>query len=341
MSSDQTASVVTPELLKSPSPHGARVVALALATDLRTSHEPFDKGSAEGLHDLRVHARRLGSWLRAFRPELDDTVRGKTRRRLRALASATNEARDAQVALAFIERMGTVPARARAGVRDLVSRLEREGDEHARDTRRVIERDLARSAHALEDQLDHYWERHDIGRRSEAPSFAAVLGDALRDQSNRVDAALAHVASARGVTDVHRARIAIKRLRYLLEPLGDTYGADEVVAQLRLIQRELGDVRDGHVLAMRIVREIGELAARDARLRALGSLGLADGTSAGGDDATASTLSVLRPGLMEVARRARDAADAALSSFRARWGDLERASPTEGAHAVSSALRHH
>ena len=79
MTSQQPADGVVAELLPLPSAHGARAVALSLVVELRKSYERFEKGSTDGLHELRVAARRLRSWLRAFRPELADTVRGKCR----------------------------------------------------------------------------------------------------------------------------------------------------------------------------------------------------------------------------------------------------------------------
>src|SRR5262245_39952375 len=94
---------LTPELLAMPAPHAVRAVALARLDELRSSYDRFVDGDEEGLHDLRVALRRLRSWLRAFRPEVNDTLRKKTRRGLRDLADATNAARDAEVGLKWIE----------------------------------------------------------------------------------------------------------------------------------------------------------------------------------------------------------------------------------------------
>src|SRR3954466_166851 len=94
-------SRLTTELLSMPAPHAVRAVALARLDEVRSAYDRFIEGDEDGLHDLRVALRRLRSWLRAFRPEVSDTLRPKTRRRLASLAAATNGARDAEVGLAW------------------------------------------------------------------------------------------------------------------------------------------------------------------------------------------------------------------------------------------------
>src|SRR6476661_11254113 len=109
MSDHDDGSPLRPALLALPAQHSVRVIASALLEDVLAAHARFEDDDADALHDLRVAMRRLRSWLRAFRPELSDTVRGRTRRKLRALASATNGARDDEVTLAFIARQTDLP----------------------------------------------------------------------------------------------------------------------------------------------------------------------------------------------------------------------------------------
>ncbi|MGH9885846.1 MAG: CHAD domain-containing protein, partial [bacterium] len=66
--------------------------------DLAANEDP------DALHDFRVAVRRLRSWLRAFGAELDDTLRGKERKRLDRIAEATRESRDLEVHIAWIEK---------------------------------------------------------------------------------------------------------------------------------------------------------------------------------------------------------------------------------------------
>jgi len=315
---------LTPSLLEMPAPHAVRVIASGLLEDVRAAHARFEDDDADALHDLRVAMRRLRSWLRAFRPELSDTVRGRTRRKLSALASATNEARDAEVALAFIERQTALPARARAAARAMVGELQKSCEDAARDTRRAVGRDLPKAARALSSQLESWWECHRIEEPVSVRPMSAVFADAIRHQARRAQSALAHIDTTSKADDVHRARIAAKRLRYLLEPLGEELGAEEPVRLLRSMQQQLGDARDAHRIATRFVREIGERAARDARGRALTSSGIVP--EDGGERRDPATG---RAGLTELARRAHAARETAYSEFAAQWGKAEMAALVE------------
>jgi CHAD domain-containing protein len=313
-------SRLTPALLAMPAPRAVRVIARGLLGDVLAAQARFEKDEADALHDLRVALRRLRSWLRAFRPELSDTVKGRTRRRLRALASATGEARDAEVMLAFIERQRRLPSRTRAGIRVVVGQLEHERDHHVRGLRRTLARDVSKATRDLARQLESYWVRHRIDEPSTVRSMAAVFGDAVRHQAKQVESALARIEPPGKAEHVHRARIAAKRLRYLLEPSSEALGAEEPIGQLQALQRQLGDARDAHRIAMRLVRDIGEGAARHARGRALATAGIAPA-----DGADASSLTASVSGLRELARRAQAAREAAFAEFVARWGDGEAA----------------
>ncbi len=93
---------LTPILLAEPAPQATRALASERLMEVTAAYDRFLAGEETGLHDLRVSLRRLRSWLRAYRPEVNDTLRSKTRRRLNRLAQATNAAREAEVALAWI-----------------------------------------------------------------------------------------------------------------------------------------------------------------------------------------------------------------------------------------------
>ena len=331
MPEDTVRSRLTPELLASPAPHAVRVIARGLLDDLLAMHARLERDEADALHDLRVALRRLRSWVRAFRPELSDTVRGRTRRRLRALASATGEARDAEVALAFIERQTQLSARNRATARAVAGQLAQERDDLHRKLRRTLKRDVEKAARELERQLDSYWERHRLESRSSVRPMSAVFVDATHHQVKQVESALKRIVPPGKADHVHRARIAAKRLRYLLEPLSEELGAEQALRQLRALQQQLGDTRDAHRISMRFVREIGESAARDARGRALATAGIT-----GADDIETSGMVVSRAGLTELARRAHAAREATFSEFSARWGDPEVSSLVEGIDEVAT-----
>src|SRR5689334_25255974 len=88
-----------------PAKRAARVVALGLLRDVLTTRDRLDDPSDDdALHDFRVALRRLRTWLRAFRPVLRDTLRGKVMRRLGDIADATGASRDLEVRIEWIDR---------------------------------------------------------------------------------------------------------------------------------------------------------------------------------------------------------------------------------------------
>ena len=331
MSDRDDASLLGPPLLRKPAQHAVRVVASALLENVLAAHARFENDEAEALHDLRVAMRRLRSWLRAFRPELSDTVRGRTRRKLHALASATNDARDDEVTLAFIARQADLPPRTRAAMRDIVERLEKVCDDHSRAMRRTLGRDLRKTTRDLAAQLETWWEHHRLDDSAGPRRMSAVFADAIRDGTRRMRSALERIEGADKADDVHRARIATKRLRYLLEPLGEEHAVAEPIRQLRSLQRHLGDTRDAHRIATRLIREIGEHAAREARGRALRSSGVVPA-----DDAEPPRPLGSRSALTELARRAQLAREAAYGEYAAQWTETEVAAFAERIDAIAA-----
>lgn len=94
-----------PAILDRPPAEGARTVALALLAGAREQAGRIGiQGDPEALHDFRVAVRRLRLTLRAWREVLGPAVRDKDLRRLRRVARATGEARDAEVLVDWIDR---------------------------------------------------------------------------------------------------------------------------------------------------------------------------------------------------------------------------------------------
>lgn len=323
---------LTAELLAMPAPHAVRAIAVVRLDDVRGSYDRFLDGDEEGLHDLRVALRRLRSWLRAYRPEMRDTLRGKTRRRLTDLAAATNGARDAEVGLAWIESQEDMPPRSGTGSRCIVGALERERDAATRDVKETLASDLPKLTRKLTSQLEVYWERQRLDHTSSIRTMAPVVAEVLRDHVQRLGRAIGRIESADDAAGVHRARIAAKRLRYLLEPMDDQPGVIDPLEKLKVLQQLLGEAHDAHRLAARLVREIGERAARDARRRALASLEIGD------EEPERPSFTSIRPGLIELARRSHAAERAAFGRFAKAWPKRELERMTSDVQAVADAL---
>ncbi|HUQ80121.1 MAG TPA: CHAD domain-containing protein [Gemmatimonadaceae bacterium] len=332
-----------------------RLVALEHLADATAARERLAKGSDdEALHDFRVALRRLRSWERAFRPYIRDDVGKKLRRRLGNLAQDTGASRDLEVHLAWLrDQRRSVGRRQRAGVAWLLETL----TEQKESADAVLESDVDDRFNRLRDRLERrlssYRERLQVradGHASPPAPFASALAPRVRDAGAVLHAQLEAIRSLRDDDQCHDARIAAKRLRYLLEPIGRLVpGADELVTQLKGLQDVLGDLHDAQVFGS----EIEELAASvippetpNVERRAAppdddgGSVAL----EAGGPDAPAAVAAIPaaatllgappppnapgpperrkpdpRPGIAAIAERLRERANTAFVAFSNEW----------------------
>jgi CHAD domain-containing protein/CYTH domain-containing protein len=245
---------------------GARYVALALLAQADEAAERLAAGSdQETLHDFRVALRRTRSTLRAFRPWLEGSLKRKQERQLRKLARASNGARDAEVALAWLgKQRGALGHRQRAAVDFLSERLEARRTAWGREQADVLAR-YARVSRKLVGRLQTYRGRIDASARSS--TYCGALAGGLAEH---LVAMRQHVAGIRDSSDeanIHSARIEGKRLRYLLEPLRGNRHADtrQLVKSLRQLQDVLGELHDCHRLAADIAAALVDAAVARAR----------------------------------------------------------------------------
>lgn len=305
---------LSPSLLDKPAPQAVRLIAVARLADVSASYEQLWAGDANDLHDLRVALRRLRSWLRAFRPELDDTLRRKTRRRLDALARATGGARDAEVALEWIGAQAELKPSQRTGARYMTERLEHDLETSRKEVRKTLEGDLPKLLGALSDQLGTYWQRQTLDDSHGPHGMRTATREVLQEHSERFAKAIDRIESQKDVAVAHRARIAAKRLRYLLETLNGHSGAKATVERLMGFQELLGVVHDSHRIVTRLLREIVECAAHDARRSAHAALELGER-----EEDERPPFARVKPGLLSLARLARKRELQTFAVFRRRW----------------------
>lgn len=252
------------DLLDLPAQRAVRLVAGELLARSRAASRRLGaREDAEALHDFRVSLRRLRSWLRAYRAHLGKSVPKRSRQALKDLATATNAGRDAEVQLAWVEQAtrGWVADRL-PGVAWLAGRLEERRDQaYRRALRRVGTRfvGLERTLRTRLRRAGDGTERFGHVTASLIQAYAAGLKDRLGE-----------IAGARDETDIHAARIAAKRLRYLLEPL-ERYReeAKPLIEQLRALQDLLGELHDLHLIRA----EVAAPAAPEAVHSGLAALG--------------------------------------------------------------------
>lgn len=247
-------------LLQDSAQRGARRRALAHLEDVRDARDRLDDASDdEALHDFRVALRRLRSWVRAFRPLLCDTLPRKAERRLKRIARGTGSSRDLEVHIAWIEH-------ARGSMRG----ASREGSDWLLDLLRVRKAGCdAALRHAIDDEYDRAVEcvESGLGRYVASvlepePPFAPAFAELVRKHTTTFAEAVGRVASIGDRAEAHAARIAAKRLRYLLEALEcDRPAVHPIIGQLKALQDNLGELHDAQIFA-------SEIAALEADLLA-------------------------------------------------------------------------
>jgi CHAD domain-containing protein len=246
----------------------ARLVALRALDDVTDAYEKIARRDAESIHDFRVALRRLRSWIHVYRPCLDDTLRKRTRQRLKGIADATRDLRDLDVQIAWLtsERNALGDARLDAATW-IISELKRDRKPAWQEFRNSLRRDFARTKWALRKELRHYVTLHDIRDGDSVATMRKVTASLLGEQAAALAAAFARVRSADDARRLHRARILAKRARYVLEALS-AQGPDlsNVANELARFQDVVGELRDAQLLAHRVAREVTSIAAERTAL---------------------------------------------------------------------------
>jgi CHAD domain-containing protein len=262
------APALPADLLRRPASEGVRAVALAYLAQASDALPRLD-GPEDGdaLHDFRVAVRRLRSTLRAYRPQVAEAVTRRQRRRLRDLADRTNAGRDADVQLAWLRGLGQrLEPQERHGLRWLVERLEARRAAEFAETLAEVRTAFPRLAHRLRRRLEEYRARVAAANGPAAPRFGPVAGEALAEAAAEFGDRLAAVRDPGDAAAAHAARIAAKRVRYVLEPVADrTAGGPSLVRRLKSLQDLLGELNDCHVLEAEVGAAVAEHAAVRAR----------------------------------------------------------------------------
>lgn len=254
------------ELLDLPVERSARWLALRFLDEAAAAHARMDDpADAEALHDFRVGLRRLRSALRAYARYLGGSVTKKDRRRVRDLARATGESRDAEVHIEWLEkRLGALDARERVGAEHLLAELRDEKAGADRALGREVRKDFPRERWRLSKRLRFYQVQVDLDDPAGGPRLATVLGRLVRDAAGEVEAHLDRVASIDDQEEAHEARIAAKRLRYLVEPFqAEVEGGPETIKRLKKLQDLLGEMHDAEVMLAVVHRALEDLGDED------------------------------------------------------------------------------
>ena len=252
------------QTLRLPAPQGVRLVALGFLEDAGDARKRLAQAhDAKALHDFRVALRRLRSWLRSFKVELDGSVKRKHRRSLRDIASATNLGRDIDVQLHWLHdaRKGLSRKRRRGAdwmKQYLTTRQRQAGDPVDTELLKKFSKthkDLTERLSTVEQPV----------KNADIRTLASAIALRITTHVEALDDALAEVHDVADEKQAHEARIAAKRLRYLLEPAApQVKGGGDVLEMLKSLQDELGDLHDSHVLGHELTAVMASSAAAGA-----------------------------------------------------------------------------
>ena len=226
---------------------GARRIAIGFAIEAQEAATRLLAGTdPESLHDLRVALRRLRSLIRFFEDELDESLHRRAKKRLRTIARATGEARDAEVQLAWIEaQLSRHDWTERAGARWWAAALSERKESAYEDLRDTLVPELMKLLPKMQSDLGRFREERSlVGDRPRA-RFGERIARHLRAETSKLATALMSVRTIDDEAIAHEARIHGKRIRYLVEPLkGELDEAGESARALRALQEKLGSLND-------------------------------------------------------------------------------------------------
>ena len=288
--------------------HRWRKLAATASAD-RTSYAP----PSESLHDFRVALRSLASWVQAH----DDILglKRKDRRRLRRSVAATSGVRDAEVLSARLLSIEWPSEAGSAAARWWVTRLRRDAD--AADRLDKMAHDTNRSLAAIRSAAATVKWEQPVDAPWRFPSLAAELAPRVRAQATTLRHRFERITGPDRTREQHRARLAAKKLRYLLEPIeADLPQARAALRELKELQNRLGELHD----LSTALDALG--AAADAAHRA---------TKRKRDPS-------LRSGFDEVATALRLAADEAWAVFEQQYHSDRTADQFAAVEAVATAL---
>jgi CHAD domain-containing protein len=313
------AARLPPDLLDRSAHESSRLLALSYVDQIEGAQARLtDARDAEALHDFRVGLRRLRSCIRAYRSQLEGSVTKKMRQRLRKLTLATNAGRDTEVHLDWLRMQGDrVGAEDTQGVFWLIGRLEARKGETIDPATAEGGRRFGKAATKLRRRLGTLRVEIGTGPGKRQLTFGQVTGELIQQQATQSREALEGVHEAANFKEGHRARISIKRLRYLLEPVARRVARVRgLISRLKEAQDVLGTMHDMHVLSEEITSSLATLSGSNPE-----------------------RLSGSERGLRTLERLAREQAAAAFESFDAQWGGDRASRFLKRADEIGRSLR--
>lgn len=230
---------LTPEM---PLPQAAAVILAVKLPETLSYELAARQGDIEGIHDMRIGAKRLREALRVFRTTLPDKHRRPLLRFAEQLNDALGLVRDRDVLIQRFERIMRRDPRA-AVLQKLVIQLKRERGKRHRELLLALE-ELQRQgmAKTYESAMAEM-----AARPEDGATVLAFAAGAINDRLLPVLDNMEIVHCPADGTAFHRQRIRVKKLKYALEPFvgilpPDAEGIHNHLSELQEIMGEVHDV---------------------------------------------------------------------------------------------------
>ncbi|MGA2986045.1 MAG: CHAD domain-containing protein [Terriglobia bacterium] len=251
-----------------------RELALRQLNRLMSYEAKVLKGDdTEAIHDMRVASRRLQQELDVLYPKPRPQELRRLRRQIRRCRQVLGDVRNCDV---LLEIVGRSLGRKRSARREAWTAVQhfllmRRSESFLRAMRRVGKINLAVFYVNLKEFLHHdkahdqSAEHHYHGAGAPDAAFLKYLTSALASAWSRFEDQVAESHRQSRPEVIHGARIATKRLRYLVEVFREfgVAGSADALVWLRQLQNHLGDWHDLEVLEQMMI----EMLARPEFLR--------------------------------------------------------------------------
>lgn len=235
-----------------PVPYVVRRITCDLLDQVRLRlpglHQPDDE---DALHDIRVNLRKLHSYLKLYRTQFKDTVSSKRIKELKRLASETNHARDSEVQLDWLKKQSPGTPEEEAGFTWYDTQLSLQVDHHYRMLQNgLYEEQLTHFTEILRQELQVYHLAYSL--ESDLPlteSYAQATSALLQQHTQQLIALLNRLSEENDRHVVHKSRIAVKQLRYLIDPLHDSLSqwVSPMIQQMKYWQNLFGQWHDSYI----------------------------------------------------------------------------------------------
>lgn len=242
-------------LLSASAALSARLLCREFAAQAARAVREIDADGVRGVearHALRVALRRLRVTLQAYRTPLEEINPGKLARRAGALARRVGNARNQDVQRLLLDSVSAERSALQRAALERVPHATLVPSSDALDTDKLRRR-CDRFTTRLHTALGVWHEEHHLDAKPATVAFSQSAADALDRASRQLVLKCTAISGADDADAMHAARLAFKRVRYLIGPIaGNEAAAVAMLQSLREAQALLGAINDATALRARV-----------------------------------------------------------------------------------------